>query len=286
MSLVACRDGHVVGLGPGVTATPGRAEYAFEHDGIERRFLIYIPTAHAPGRALVVVLHGGGGNARQMFSQHPLENAADQRGVVIIAAQGTPQDGATTSFEWNGQVSLDGGVDDTGYLERVIIGVTESLAIDPTRRYMAGFSGGASMTVRFGAERSELLAAIATFAGKVGLSVAGGPFEFPPQPTTPISVQLTYGTLDPNYAGELKGDIQATSARAGIDWWVGVLGCATTPQTEIEVVITRDTFTCPDGNVVRMNTVEGMGHTWPERPDDEVAGTKLVLDFLTDKVKQ
>jgi poly(3-hydroxybutyrate) depolymerase len=150
---------------------------------------------------------------------------------------------------------------------------------------MVGFSGGASMTVRFGAERSEHLAAIATFAGKVGLSEAGGPFIFPPPPTTPLSVQMTYGTLDPNLAGELEGDIQATSGRAGIDWWVESLGCATVPQTEVDGVISRDTFTCPANTIVRMNTVEGMAHTWPEKPDDAVAGTKLVLDFFADKIK-
>jgi hypothetical protein len=37
--------------------------------------------------------------------------------------------------------------------------------------------------------------------------------------------------------------------------------------------------------MVRMNTVEGMPHTWPERPQDDVAGTRLVVDFFADKVK-
>ncbi|HEY5927939.1 MAG TPA: hypothetical protein VIV11_39905, partial [Kofleriaceae bacterium] len=110
----ACGDKHAGGPDfPDVVATAGRAEYVFEHDGLERRFLIYVPAAHMPGRPLVVVLHGGGGNAKQMFAQHPLEVAADQLGEVIVAAQGTAPPGETNSFEWNGQVSLDSGVDDT-----------------------------------------------------------------------------------------------------------------------------------------------------------------------------
>jgi polyhydroxybutyrate depolymerase len=269
---------------PDISATPGRAEYAFEHDGRERSFLVYVPPAHVPGRPLAIVLHGGGGNARQMFAQHPLEAEADARGIVIVAAQGTAPPGETRSFEWNGQVSLDSGVDDTGYLERVILGVTESLAIDPARRYVAGFSGGASMTVRFGAERSEHVAAIATFAGKVGLSRAGGPFVFPPTPTTPLSVQMTYGTLDPNLDGELKGDIQATSAQAGIDWWVAGLGCGA-PATSMAGAVRTTTHACAAGGVVRLLVVQGMPHAWPELPDEPVAGTALVLDFFADKRK-
>src|SRR5262245_13148349 len=262
--VAGCGDGadREGGPFPDIPATAGRAEYSFDHDGLVRRFQIYVPADHVEGRALVVVLHGGGGSAKQMFKAHPLEKEADARGIVIVAAQGTSNGGS--GFEWNGQVSLDSGVDDIGYLEEVIRGVSTSLSIDQHRRYIAGFSGGASMTVRFGAEKSELVAAIATFAGKVGLSTAGGPFVFPPEPKTPISVQMTYGTQDPNLVGEIKGNVQATSARAGIDWWVESLGCTTTPESEVDGLITRDTFGCPGGGVVRMNTVLDMPHMWPD----------------------
>lgn len=266
---------------PDVSVTPGRAQYAFLHDGLERRFEVYIPAGDGPGRPLVIVLHGGGGSANQMFSQHPLEQAADEFGFVIAAAQGTPQDGDTTSFEWNGQVSLDSGVDDAGYLERIFLGLTSALEIDPTRRYLAGFSGGASMTVRFGAERTEVIAALATFAGKVGLSEAGGPFVFPPDPRPPLSVMMTYGTRDPNLAGEIKGDVVATSAQAGIDWWVDRLGCAPTPTTSVSGPLAASTYAgCAGGGTITLNVVQDMPHTWPERPAEPIAGTKLVMEFF------
>jgi polyhydroxybutyrate depolymerase len=266
-----------------LSATPGRAEYKFDHDGLVRRFQIYIPPDHVDGRALVLVMHGGGGNASQMFKRHPLEREANERGIVIVAAQGTSAT-SETSFEWNNQAALDDGVDDVGYLEEVIVGVTTALGIDEDRRYFAGFSGGASMSIRFAAEKSEYVAAIATFAGKVGLSYMGGPFEFPVAPTTPLSVQLTYGTEDPNFEGEMKGDYQSSSGRANIEWWASVLGCAATPRTDVEGITTSDTFACPSG-VVRMNTVQGMPHMWPELPEDPIAGTELLLDFLADQTK-
>lgn len=266
-----------------LSATPGRAEYTFEHDGRERRFQIYIPEDHVDGRPLVVALHGGGGNAAQLFKRHPFENEADARGWVIVAAQGT-SDTSDTSFDWNNAAAIDDGVDDVGYLEEVITTVTSSLGIDKSRRYLAGFSGGASMSIRFASEKSELVTAIGTFAGKVGLSYMGQPFQFPATPTTPLSVALTYGTDDPNLEGELKGDYQATSGREGIEWWASVLGCATTPTTTVDGVVTSAAYACPTG-VVRMNTVQGMPHMWPELPEDPIAGTKFLFDFFADKSK-
>jgi polyhydroxybutyrate depolymerase len=282
--LVGCGD--VVDPAPisNLSATPGRAEYTFDHDGLQRRFQIYIPANHVDGRPLVVVLHGGGGNASQMFKRHPLQKEADDRGLIVVAAEGTSEDGSTSSFGWNNQIAIDSGVDDVGYLEEVITHVTTSLGIDEDRRYLAGFSGGASMSIRFAAEKSEYVAAIATFAGKVGISISGAPFAYPSVPTTPLSVQLTYGTLDPNLEGELDGDYQATSAREGIDWWASALGCTSTPQTAVDDIITSDTFACPSG-VVRMNTVQGMKHMWPDPPDDLIAGTEMLFDFFADKTK-
>jgi polyhydroxybutyrate depolymerase len=274
---------------PEIAATPGRVEYSFLHGGLARKFLVYLPNGYSEGLPMMVALHAGGGRAKQMFDQHPLEMYADELGYVMVAPQGTPKE-QPNSFEWNAQAilsSLDTGVDDLGYLETVMEGVSAALHIDVTRRYVAGFSGGASMAVRFSAERSGLVTAIGTFAGKVGLSEGDGPFAFSPVPTTPISVQMTYGTLDPNYAGELKQDIRATSAQAGIAWWTESLACAATPATEVQGRLTFDTYAGCDGDAtVRLITVEGMDHTWPEAGGAfDLDGTKLLLDFFSDKVK-
>ena len=275
---------------PELDTAPGRAEYSFLHAGLQRVFLVYVPEGHTGELPLMVALHGGGGRARQMFEQHPLEAYADELGYVMVAPQGTPISGESNSFEWNAQAileNLDSGVDDVGYLESIILGVSANLEIDAQRRYVAGFSGGASMAVRFGAEKSEHVTAIGTFAGKVGLSEAGAPFVFSPAPTTPLSVQMTYGTLDPNYAGEVKLGIVATSAQAGIDWWTASMSCEPTPLSDVQGALTFDTYGgCGGGTVVRLVTVEGMDHAWPETGGAfDLDGTKLLLDFFADKVK-
>jgi polyhydroxybutyrate depolymerase len=275
---------------PVIVAAPGRAEHSFLHDGLERVFLLYVPQSYADGMPMMMALHGGGGRAKQMFDQHPLEALADELGYVMVAPQGAPKDGQPNSFDWNAQAilaSLDEGVDDIGYLERVMMGVSDALGVDPSRRFVAGFSGGASMAVRFAAKKSEIVTAIGTFAGKVGLSEAGAPFVFSPAPSTPLSVQMTYGTLDPNYAGELKGGVQATSAQAGIDWWTESLSCDAAPATETRGALTFDTYAgCAGGSIVRLVTVAGMAHTWPEKGGSfDLDGSRLLLDFFAGKMK-
>jgi polyhydroxybutyrate depolymerase len=273
--------------GAPIGTTPGRQELRFVHDGVTRLFLIYIPTSYDPAvpPPLLVVLHGGGGTARGMFNSHPLEAYADTTGYVVVAAQGTRRPGDSGN-QWNGSRAFDTGVDDVGYLERVIVDVSTALAIDERRRWLAGFSGGATMAVRFATERSELLAAIGTFAGKVGRAQGTTPpFLFPPAPTTPLSVQMTYGTEDPNFLGEIQGGSLSTSAREGMVWWADALGCGPVPAVELRGKLTFDTYTaCASGALARMVTVDGMGHMWPDR-DDGLDGTKLLLEFFEDKIK-
>ena len=265
-------------------ATPGRHELGFLHDGVARSLIVYIPASYDPAvvRPLVVVLHGGGGSARGMFSAHPLEAYAESTGYLFVAAQGTAKPGGGN--EWNGSAAFDTGVDDVGYLERVIVELSSALAIDEHRRWMAGFSGGATMAVRFATERSELLAAIGTFAGKVGRAEGTmPPFVFPPEPTTPLSVQMTYGTEDPNFLGEIQGGSLSTSALEGMQWWASALDCTAVPAVEVQGKLTFDTYTgCASGTVARMVTVQGMGHMWPDRSDG-LDGTKLLLDFFEGK---
>jgi polyhydroxybutyrate depolymerase len=272
---------------PAFQATPGQHELGFTHDGVARSFIVHIPASYDPAvpRPLLVILHGGGGSARGMFDAHPLAAYAESTGYIFVAAQGTPRVGQGGNG-WNGMAAFDEGVDDVGYLERLIVRLTQTLAIDEHRRWMAGFSGGATMTVRFATERSELLAAIGTFAGKVGRAEGETPpFLFPPEPATPLSVQMTYGTLDPNYLGEIQDGSLSTSARQGREWWAGALDCGAVPAIEVDGRLTFDTYPgCASGTIVRMVTVEGMGHMWPDRRDG-LDGTRLLLDFLEDKTK-
>ena len=272
---------------PAFQATPGQHELGFTHDGVARSFIVHIPASYDPAvpRPLLVVLHGGGGSARGMFNGHPLAAYAESTGYIFVAAQGTPRVGEPGNG-WNNSAAFDEGVDDVGYLERVIVKLSATLAIDEHRRWMVGFSGGATMTVRFATERSELLAAIGTFAGKVGRAEGvTPPFVFPPAPTTPLSVQMTYGTEDPNFLGEIQDGSLSTSARQGMEWWASALGCGAVPATQVQGRLTFDSYTgCASGTIAQMVTVEGMGHMWPDRSDG-LDGTGLLLDFLEDKIK-
>lgn len=276
---------------PSIPTAPGKHELTFTHDGVGRVLIVQVPAGYTHRdddlRPLLVGLHGGGGSAQQIHKQKDFERYADETGYIFVAVQGMPNDDGDGNG-WNASAAFDtGAADDVGYLEAVVLGVSAALKVDPDRRYMAGFSGGATMTVRFATEKSELLAAIATFAGKVGRSPDETPaFVFPQPPTTPLSVQMTYGSEDPNLEGELQGGSLSTSARQGMDWWAEQLGCGAAPVSDAQGRFTFDVWSgCRSGVVVRMLTIADMGHTWPEKDAEGVDGTKLLLEFFDGRAK-
>ena len=65
------------------------------------------------------------------------------------------------------------------------------------------------------------------------------------------------------------------------------MSCEPTPLTDVQGALTFATYGgCCGGTVVRLVTVEGMDHAWPETGGAfDLDGTKLLLDFFADKVK-
>lgn len=138
-----------------------------------RDILLYLP-AHlpAPGsRALVVVLHGGMGNAQRIVtgrSEHPLNlNAlADKYGFAVAYLNGTAVTRRLGADKegWNagkccGQPAAR-QVDDVGYIVGAVQYLERQYGIDPARIFGLGHSNGAMMTQRVVCEAGLYAAAI------------------------------------------------------------------------------------------------------------------------------
>jgi polyhydroxybutyrate depolymerase len=150
-----------------------------------RTLLVYVPARMpvAGTRALVVVLHGGLGNAQRIESMQAenglnLNAAAEKSGFIVAYLNGTP----VTRFlgddklGWNAGggccgVSASNNVDDVTYIRSAIGDLATRYGIDRSRVYGMGHSNGAMMTLRMVCETGVYAAAI-SISGPLNLDDA------------------------------------------------------------------------------------------------------------------
>jgi polyhydroxybutyrate depolymerase len=153
-----------------------------------RDMLVYIPSALPPAgsRALVIVLHGGLGNARRIATQQSeralnMNSVAESNGFIVAYLNGTP----VTRFlgdqvlGWNagggccGQ-SAQNKVDDVAYIRGAVGYLVAKYGVDPARVFGIGHSNGAMMTQRIVCE-TTLYAAGVAISGPLNLHIATCP---------------------------------------------------------------------------------------------------------------
>jgi len=176
-------------LAPGPITAQVRAEAGadkVEHYG-GRDMIVHVPARQpqAGTRALVVVLHGGLGNAdriasRQSESGLNMDAEADKDGFVVAYLNGTEVTRmGGRMLGWNagggccGQPTLN-GVDDVAYIEGAVGDLAGRYGIDRKRVYGIGHSNGAAMSQRLVCE-AGLYAAIVAIAGPLNLDTAHCP---------------------------------------------------------------------------------------------------------------
>jgi polyhydroxybutyrate depolymerase len=286
----------------------GHQRVALMLGNTERQFLLHLPPAYDKSKALplVVMLHGMGGTAANAVRETGWSAKADTVGFMVAYAEATRPDPARAqSIRNNAQAWNDGSgrfhagernVDDLAYLRAVIDRISSDYAVDKRRIYVTGFSNGASMTFRVGAELADRVAAIAPIAGASWLETLS--------PKQGLSICTITGTADP--LNPLDGGMPRLAFRnrgeggkakrpviAQIEQWAEVLKIAPTPSSDEarNGVRTRRYGPAASGEEIVFITVEGLGHIWaggenllPEmvvgKPTDKLNATNVVWDFF------
>lgn len=128
-----------------------------------RTYLQVVPDGYDPRTPypLVMVLHGGGGNAAGARAQTDLEKVASGKAIFVY-----PEGGGGT---WN----LDDPTAtnaDVAFFDAMLLALHNGLCVDPKRVFITGFSNGAYMANQLACKRGERIRGIVTHAG-------GGPYE-------------------------------------------------------------------------------------------------------------
>jgi polyhydroxybutyrate depolymerase len=153
-----------------------------------RSLIVYVPDHLPPAgqRALVVVMHGGLGNALRIESATSesalkMDAEADKDGFIVAYLSGTPVTLrlGPEFLGWNsgggccGQSAVN-NIDDVGYITAAVHDLEQKYGIDAARVFGMGHSNGAMMTQRVICE-TDLYAAGVAISGPLGLPVATCP---------------------------------------------------------------------------------------------------------------
>ena len=143
----------------------------------ERDALLYVPqSANQSSVPLLVMLHGATQGPDDMFWY--LGKTPDETGVAVLA----PSSRQTT---WDGIGGSFG--EDVEHLNRVLDRTFETVAIDPDRLAVGGFSDGASYALSLGLINGDLFRSVAAFSP--GFVVSGNPLGKP-------RIFISHGTHD------------------------------------------------------------------------------------------
>ena len=219
----------------------------------DRDYTLVLPSSYVCGQALavVVVLHGGGGNKENMrrtacpngdlTSAGCIDKIANAAGMAVVFPNGTLVPGSTSKVAdgqrtWNagggqnGYICVSGNacnqdVDDIAYMRALVADVGTHVAVDPKRVFVSGFSDGAAMTQRLACQAADLFAAMASVSGENQFALAGC------TPAQHIAVLDIHGTADAcwPYAGGSGGCVESglfVSVADTLAGWAGRNGCS------------------------------------------------------------
>jgi polyhydroxybutyrate depolymerase len=235
----------------------GTSVHTLRVGGHDRAYRLYKPKGLPASAPLVVVLHGGFGNAAQAERSYGWDELADSSKFIVAYP-----DGVNRAWNVNGAGCCGrpakAGIDDVGFITAAVTDVERNVSVDASRVYAAGMSNGGMMDYTLACDTS-IFAAIGPVSG-TQLDPCHAPH--------PTSVMHIHGTKDPlvPYPGgpghgfvHLDGPpIPKLNA-----FWRNVDDCGAPAATTSGSVITS-TAGCPDNRSVVLITVDGGGHDWPD----------------------
>jgi polyhydroxybutyrate depolymerase len=273
---------------------------SFEHQGQTRSFVFYLPAPARGSVPLVLALHGFGGSGRNVLQQGRWVDKAQAEGFALLAPDGSLQNAdRRESFlanprSWNsgpttGSPASESGVDDIGFLRALLGQFVAAQGIDPRRVYATGFSNGAAMAFRVGAELPELVAAIAPVSNALLVPVR----ELKP----PVSLLLIWGDADPLnpiQGGRLRregGRVDRPAGATSLAQWARALNCPPSVTQDMAPGVRRQRHLgCAADSAAEFITVQGLAHQWPGGKEylraisgpgsNLISATDLIWDFF------
>lgn len=262
-----------------------------------RTYVVRTPanlTRNRPRVPLVIVLHGGGGNAANAETMTGFTEKARKEGFIVAYPDGSGTL-KTALLTWNAGhccgYAMKQNVDDVAFVRALIDELVRTYPVDTHRIYATGMSNGGMMTHRLGIELSDRLAAIAPVVGTV--------FGDEKPPAHAVPALMINGALDQHVppaggppGGRGSNAWDGTPTRPTQEqgaFWAKADGCGDAPNKADDDRKTLWRYPCPSGRDVTLILVKDNGHAWPggqpgsrqgDRPSTAIDATDVIWDFF------
>jgi polyhydroxybutyrate depolymerase len=267
-----------------MTVQSGDSDRSIAVGELKREYLLHIPPSYDGSKlmALVMMLHGTGGSAKEIAATSGMSAKADKESFIVAYPQAY---GDADHWNFGFDVLYKNLPDDMAFLSTLLSYLQSSLRIDPKRIFVSGFSEGGFTTYALGGELSDRIAAIAVAEASIGVKQADGSVLTIKQPSNPLPLIAFHGKADTtvSYNGGGKGG-DWLSVNDSIAFWVKRDGCAASPQqtpSHNGNIIETDYKGCQAGMEVVLYTIVNGEHQWPTiEGRAQLSATDLAWDFF------
>jgi polyhydroxybutyrate depolymerase len=246
-------------------------------DNAERNYILYLPNGYTSEGSypLVIVLHGGGGEAKGIMKMTGFNDIADKERFIAVYPDGQDK-------QWrDGRIGdkLPKKYDDVKFISNLIDTLSAEYSINTKRVFATGISNGGFMSFYLAYKLSEKILAVAPVCANIPENLKD---EY--KLSNPVSLLLINGTEDKlvKYDGGKVGFGKIISGRGNslstdetISIWKKQLGCYST-QIKLDIADTDkddDCYAeqyiysgCQNNTQLMLIKVVSGGHTWPSGP--------------------
>ncbi len=272
------------GSGPACNAQHGTTCQSLIVNGDRRTYLLHVPSTFQKNYgALVIALHGSGGNGFGMEIGTGFSRLADKDGFAVVYPDGLfeSNDGQT-----NWAYFFNDFTDDVGFFRQLIDALRSRVQPDPKKIYVTGLSSGALMSHRLGVQLADLVAGIGVVEGALFDNASVNSPPVPPA-VAPTSVLILHGDRDATIP--CCGYTSAASQDQTFGYWTGTSAdsCLTFDTTaplcdsqgNITSVVEKDATNCSGKTEVKFYRLVGGIHTWYTIPMNVAGQVPFNPDF-------
>jgi len=291
---------------------PGQYEESLIHDNLRRTYILHIPPQYDSEKdfPLVLLFHGGGGNAKRALNAYGLLEKADKEGFILVVPNGTgrlKKRFLTWNVGFGFGYAMENNIDDIGFVRELIEKLEEELKIDSKRIFATGISNGGILCHFLAANLPDKIAAIAPVAATIGGKKSiNEQYVLPPRPNEPVSVIAFNGLLDKHipYSGgiqkkSIKRPVFVKSVQEMLLFWTKIDQCNSKPHIEVNKRKKYEKIVYGRGinnSEVIQYLIFNQGHAWPggkkprrrgaDIPSMDVSATDLMWDFFKNHPKK